>query len=61
MVGKELEAVISKQAEEQRILRGVAIENGAYSYLDRVQQVAELESRLKMQRLERDMPKFLRA
>lgn len=61
MVGKELEAVIQKQAEEQRILRGVAIDNGAYSYLDRVQQIAELESRLKMQRLERDMPKFLRA
>lgn len=61
MVGKELEKVLNKYSEEQRILRGVAIENGAYSYLDRVAQIAEAESKHKMQRLERDMPKFLRA
>ena len=37
------------------------MEAGASSYLERVQKVAQLESQLKMQRLERDMPKFLRA
>jgi hypothetical protein len=43
------------------VLRGVALDSNAYSYVDRFQQVAELESQLKMRKLERDMPKFLRA
>ena len=43
------------------MLRGVALDSNAYSYVDRFQQVAELESQLKMRKLERDMPKFLRA
>ena len=43
------------------MLRGVALDTGAVSYLERVQEVAEMESRLKMQKLERDMPKYLRA
>ena len=33
----------------------------AYTYLERVQEVAEAESLMKMKRLERDMPKYLRA
>lgn len=57
----ELEAVIQKHRDETRILRGVALDQNAYSYLDRFQMVAEMESQLKMKRLERDMPKFLRA
>ena len=61
MVGEELEEVFKKKAEQQRVLRGVALDTGAVSYLERVQEVAEMESRLKMQRLERDMPKYLRA
>lgn len=43
-----------------RILRGVAIEKYGNSYLDRYQRVAELESNLKVQRMERDVPKFER-
>ena len=61
MVGIEIDAILTKRKDEQRILRGVALDSQAYSYVDRFQQVAELESQLKMQRMERDMPKYLRA
>lgn len=44
MVGKELEEVFNKKAEQQRVLRGVALDTGAVSYLERVQEVAEMES-----------------
>jgi hypothetical protein len=44
-----------------RILRGVALDTNAYSYVDRFQQIAELESQMKIRKMERDMPKFLRA
>lgn len=44
-----------------RILRGVAINTFGDSYLDRYQKVAELESLNKVQRMERDIPKYLRA
>lgn len=37
MVYEELEGVFSAEAEKQRILRGVALNSGAQSYLDRVQ------------------------
>ena len=43
-----------------RILRGVATTNFGNSYLDRFQRVAELESSLKVKRMERDIPKYLR-
>lgn len=43
-----------------RILRGAALSLHGYSYLERVQKVAEMESALKMQRFERDIPKFER-
>ena len=36
MVGKELEEVFQKQADETRILRGVALKKDAYTYLERV-------------------------
>lgn len=61
IVEAEIEGIIQKQRDETRILRGVAMDTGAYSYVDRFQQVAEMESQLKLQRLERDMPKYLRA
>ena len=61
MVQAEMSEVIQKQRDENRILRGVALNTEAYSYVDRVQAIAEHESQMKMQRLERDMPKFLRA
>lgn len=44
-----------------RIIRGLAINNFGTSYLDRFQQIAEEESSLKVKRLERDIPKYLRA
>jgi len=61
MVGVEIDEILQKRKDEQRILRGVALETQAYSYVDRFQQVAELESQMKMSRMERDMPKYLRA
>ena len=42
-------------------MRGVALQSRTYTYLERVQQIAEAESALKVEKLERDMPKFLRA
>ena len=44
MVEAELEELIQKQRDEARILRGVALDQNAYSYLDRFQMVAETES-----------------
>jgi len=44
-----------------RIIRGVAFNAFGDSYLDRMQRIAELESSLKMKRLERDIPKYQRA
>ena len=61
MVGVEIDEIIQKRKDEQRILRGVALDTQAYSYVDRFQQIAEIESQMKMKRMERDMPKFLRA
>ena len=61
MIESEISEILRKYKDEQRILRGVASETSAYSYIDRFQKVAELESELKMKRLERDMPKYLRA
>jgi hypothetical protein len=61
MVEAEVASVIDKHRDEARILRGVALDSHAYSYLDRFQEIAELESQLKIRKLERDMPKFLRA
>ena len=62
VVEGELGKSINQHRDELRILRGLAINTyGGQSYLDRFQQVAELESSLKVKRLERDIPKFLRA
>lgn len=61
MVEAELAGIIQKHKDETRILRGVALDQNVYTYLERFQMVAEMESLVKMQRLERDMPKFLRA
>lgn len=61
MVESEIGEILRKYRDEQRILRGVASETNAYSYIDRFQKVAEMEAEMKMKRLERDIPKFLRA
>ena len=37
MVEAEIGAVLRKQRDEERILRGVASETNAYSYIDRFQ------------------------
>lgn len=61
IVGKELSEIIDKQREQQRLLRGVALDTNAFSYVERFQALAEAESALKVSKLERDMPKFIRA
>lgn len=62
VVEEELGKTLNQQKEELRILRGLAINTyGSQSYSDRFQQIAELESSLKVKRLERDMPKYLRS
>jgi hypothetical protein len=62
VVEEELGKTLNQQKEELRILRGLAINTyGSQSYSDRFQQIAELESSLKVRRLERDMPKYLRS
>jgi hypothetical protein len=60
IVEKDLYKFINQQKEEMRILRGVALTNYGNSYMDRFQRVAELESTLKMKRLARDIPKYIR-
>ena len=62
VVEADLGKAINQQKEELRILRGLAVHQyGSQSYLDRFSAVAELESSLKVKRLERDLPKFLRS
>lgn len=51
---------ITQQREDMRILRGIGIKEYGTSYLDRYTQIAELESSLKVKRLERDVPKYLK-
>lgn len=61
IVETDIGKFINQQKEELRILRGVAISTFGDSYLDRFTQVAEQESSLKVKRMERDIPKYLRA
>lgn len=61
MVGKQIEEVLQKQVDETRILRGVALQSNVYTYIERVRQIAENESAMKVNKLERDLPKFIRA
>lgn len=61
MVEEELGSFLTKQREEMRILRGVALNLHGDSYLDRMQKIAETESTLKAKRFERDIPKYQRA
>mmetsp|Transcript_14211 Transcript_14211/g.24168 ORF Transcript_14211/g.24168 Transcript_14211/m.24168 type:complete len:102 (-) Transcript_14211:260-565(-) len=61
MAEKELNKVIQKHKDEARILRGSALDINAYPYVERYQRVAEMEAQLKVNRLERDLPKFVSA
>lgn len=58
MVEEDLGAMINKQRDEMRVLRGVALNLYGDSYLDRMQKIAEMESSLKVKRFERDIPKY---
>jgi len=44
IVEAEIEEIIQKRRDETRLLRGVALDQDAASYLDRFQMVAEVES-----------------
>jgi len=48
MVGAEINEVLTKQMDVTRILRGVALQSNAFTYIERVQQVAEMESQMKV-------------
>jgi hypothetical protein len=61
MVETEYLDTIDAKKAEMRILRGVAHDSDAVSYMDHYQAMAEEESRLKTQRLEKDLPKYLRS
>ena len=52
--------VLERQREESRLTRGLAYDNMSRTYLDRYQQIAELEARQKVMRLDRDVEKYLR-
>ena len=56
----EIGAILDRQRDDARILRGAALSVHGNSYLDRAQYVAELESELKLQRFMRDVPKYER-
>jgi len=60
-VSDEMSDVILKQKEDMRMLRGVALNSYGMSYVSRVQQIAEMESAMKVKRFERDIPKYQRA
>lgn len=60
-VVSELELLMERQRDDMRTIRSGALTYNGVSYLDRAQQIAELESSLKMQRFARDIPKWERA
>ena len=57
-IKKENADLIEQEKEENRIIRGFAYTNHARSYLNYAQQIAELETRAKVMRLERDVAKY---
>ena len=60
IVAEKMGSFLQKQKDETRVLRGLAYSTAAESYLSKYQKVAELESRLKAKRIERDLPKYIR-
>ena len=60
IVEEEMSKIFDKQKEENRILRGFALNNRARSYMNYAQQLAEMEGRAKVTQLERDISKFIR-
>jgi hypothetical protein len=59
IVEKKMSDKLQKQRDENRILRGFALNNRARSYLNYSQQLAEIEGRAKVQQLDRDLNKYL--
>ena len=59
MVESEMVFLFDRQREENRILRGFALNNRARSYLNYSQQLAEVEGRAKVQQMERDLNKYI--
>ncbi|CAI2359690.1 unnamed protein product [Moneuplotes crassus] len=56
---KEMAEKLEVQRDENRILRGFAINNRARSYLNYSQQLSEAEGKAKVDQLDRDLPKYL--
>jgi len=59
IVESELASKFETQRDENRILRGFALNNRARSYLNYSQQLAEAEGRAKVQQLDRDLAKYM--
>ena len=59
IIEKQLADKLEVQREENRILRGFALNNRARSYLNYSQQLSEIEGRVKVQQLDRDLAKYL--
>ena len=61
MVEKEYVGSLEAKRAELRIIRGVAFDSEAVSYLDHYQRMAEAEARIKTDRLSRNIDRFHRA
>ena len=59
-VEEEMGNEFKREKEEARILKGLAHNNRARSYFAYAQQLAEYEGRMKVERLDRDLSKFVR-
>jgi hypothetical protein len=59
MVEEEMADQFEKHREENRILRGFALNNRARSYLNYSQQLSEIEGRAKVQQMQRDLAKYI--
>lgn len=59
IVEKELGDKFETQRDENRILRGFALNNRARSYLNYSQQLSEVEGRAKVQQMDRDLAKYM--
>ena len=55
---QQMAGIIETEKEESRVIRGFAYTNHARSYLNYAQQLAEMEGRAKMLRVERDVAKY---
>lgn len=59
IVEEEMADRLTEQRDENRILRGFALNNRARSYLNYSQQLSEAEGKAKVQQLDRDLAKYL--